>query len=116
MMDRLRVLFVCSRNQWRSPTAEAIYRQDDRLQVRSAGLSPQAAHVISWTDIEWAELVLVMESEHKRRLVDRFASRGELPQIRVLDIPDEFQYMAPELVDLLHPTVELVLDEWMGEG
>lgn len=34
MADRLKVLFVCSRNQWRSPTAEAMYRDDSRLSVR----------------------------------------------------------------------------------
>jgi len=28
-MSRINVLFVCSRNQWRSPTAEAINRKDD---------------------------------------------------------------------------------------
>jgi predicted protein tyrosine phosphatase len=51
---RLRILFVCALNKWRSPTAEALYRSDPRLEVRSAGVRSNAKHRISVADIEWA--------------------------------------------------------------
>jgi len=60
-----RILFVCGRNQWRSPTAAKIYANDQRIEVRSVGVSPQSARRVSRRDMEWADLVLVMEPEHK---------------------------------------------------
>ena len=49
--ERLKVLFVCSRNQWRSPTAEQIWRKHPQLLVRSGGTSPNARHKVSVEDI-----------------------------------------------------------------
>jgi|GEM_PF-5824209 len=49
--ERSRLLFVCSRNQWRSPTAEQIWRSDNRLDVRSGGTSPSARYAVSAQDI-----------------------------------------------------------------
>lgn len=50
---RLKALFVCSRNQWRSPTAERIWRDADDLDVRARGLSREAARVVTKADISW---------------------------------------------------------------
>jgi hypothetical protein len=59
------ILFVCGKNQLRSPTAERTYRNDKRIEVRSAGMSGKSKHPISNDDIEWATLILVMESGYK---------------------------------------------------
>lgn len=107
--ERLRVLFVCSKNQWRSPTAERLWRRDARLSVRSAGTSSSAAHVLSWDDVAWADLVFVMEEKHAQRVRSLFPH--EVRRIVVLDIPDEHRFMSPELVDLLEAAVEPVLGE-----
>ena len=37
-MIRINALFVCSRNQWRSPAAERVFRDDARFSVRTRGL------------------------------------------------------------------------------
>jgi protein-tyrosine-phosphatase len=37
-----KVLFVCSRNQWRSPTAERVFATRPGLEVRSAGVDKSA--------------------------------------------------------------------------
>ena len=99
----IRILFVCGRNQWRSPTAEAIYRRDPRVEVRSAGVSPSSRRRVTEKDLAWADLVLVMERKHAARLKGQF---DVLPPIESLEIPDEFQYMDPELVVLLRERVE----------
>lgn len=52
--ERLNVLFICSRNQWRSPTAENVWRKHPNLSVRSAGTSPNARKHVSPEDIAWA--------------------------------------------------------------
>ncbi len=107
--ERLNVLFVCSKNQWRSPTAERLWRRDQRLCVRSAGTSSSAAHVLSWDDVAWADLVIVMEEKHKQRVLASFSECA--PPIAVLDIPDEYRFMSPALVELLEAAVEPILCE-----
>jgi len=66
------LLFICSRNQWRSPTAEAIWRKIPDFSVRSAGTSPKAKRTVSSEDIRWADMIFVMEKKHKNRLVAKF--------------------------------------------
>lgn len=107
--NRLNVLFVCSRNQWRSPTAEQVWRRHPQLNVRSAGTSPSARHTVSDADIGWADVVIVMEQKHKSRLVADFGDALAGKPVHVLDIPDEYKYMDPELVELLACSVSSVL-------
>jgi hypothetical protein len=56
----LNVLFVCSRNQWRSPTAEQIFAQHPGLSVRSGGTSESARRRVSLKDAQWADIILVI--------------------------------------------------------
>jgi predicted protein tyrosine phosphatase len=106
-----RVLFICSRNQWRSPTAEAIYRNDPRVEALSAGVSPSAKRRVSAKLLQWADLIVVMEPEHKRRLLSQFADLGPDLSIHVLDIPDDYAFMDPELVDLIRERTQAILAE-----
>jgi predicted protein tyrosine phosphatase len=110
---RLRILFVCALNKWRSPTAEALYRSDPRLEVRSAGVRSSAKRRLSAADMEWADVIFVMDREQKRWIQERF--RGpHLPCIQVLDIPSSLVYMDPELQRLLRqaldPEINALLD------
>ena len=105
---RLRVLFVCSLNQWRSPTAEFIYREDARLDVRSAGIRTDATRHLSPADVAWAQLIFVMDAFQKAWIEDRFRGQ-EVPRIQVLDIPDSLVYMDPELQRLLRLAIEPAL-------
>ena len=106
---RLNVLFVCSRNRWRSPTAEKIYRDDQRVNVRSRGTIAGAVRTITATDIRWADLVFVMEEKHRKRILADFPGASRHRPIRVLDIPDEYRFMDPELVELVQVSVEPVV-------
>jgi predicted protein tyrosine phosphatase len=108
-MPRLNVLFVCSRNQWRSPTAEQVWRRHPQLNVRSGGTSPSARHTVSAQDVEWSDVVIVMEQKHKSRLAADFGDLLAVKPVHVLDIPDEYKYMDPELVGLLEQAVGSVL-------
>ena len=109
-MKRLRVLFVCSRNQWRSPTAEAIYRNDPRVEVSSAGVSPSARHRVTEKMLDAADLVFVMEREHRQRLRSQFPEAVRRVRVEVLDVPDDFEFMDPELIALLKGKVEFLLN------
>lgn len=101
VVQRRNVLFVCSKNQWRSPTAVAVWRKHPALSVRSVGTSAAARHRVSAEDIEWADVIVVMEDEHRRRILADFTAAVAQKPVHVLDIPDEYQYMDPELVDQL---------------
>jgi predicted protein tyrosine phosphatase len=106
---RINVLFVCSRNQWRSPTAEQVWRKHPALSVRSGGTSPNARHHVSAADLSWAQVIFVMEEKHKSRLVAEYRRILENKPIHVLDIPDEYKYMDAELVELLQASVAEIL-------
>lgn len=108
-LERQNLLFICSRNQWRSPTAERVFARSPRFAVRSRGLSSSAVRRLNAQDIEWADEIFVMETEHKRRLVQRHRSALQHKRIHVLGIADEYEYMDPELVEQLQAGVESVV-------
>ena len=104
----LNLLFVCSQNKWRSPTAETIYRNDSRVKVRSGGTNSGARKRISEPDLNWADLILVMENKHKKEIVSQYRYLN-LPKIMVLDIPDDYQYMSEELIEMIKISTEEIL-------
>jgi predicted protein tyrosine phosphatase len=97
----LRLLFVCSQNKLRSRTAEAIYGEYPGIEVDSAGLNHDAVVPLSPEQIEWADLILVMETSHRDKLSKKFREHLRGKRIVVLGIPDEYDYMEPPLVDLI---------------
>ena len=79
------------------------------MSVRSAGTSPNSRHKVSADDIRWADVIFVMEEKHKSRLVSDFSRWLDGKTIHVLDIPDEYKYMDPELVEQLEQSVAVIL-------
>ncbi|KGJ96904.1 low molecular weight protein tyrosine phosphatase family protein [Colwellia psychrerythraea] len=104
-MDMTNILFICSRNQWRSPTGEQVWRNHPELSVRSAGTSPRAKRTVSAKDIQWADVIFVMEEKHKSRMKAQFTRLLDYKDIQLLDIPDEYQYMDTQLVEIMKQTV-----------
>jgi predicted protein tyrosine phosphatase len=98
--DRLNVLFVCSRNPWRSPTGEQVWRRHPRVNVRSAGTSAGARRVVSAAGLAWADVVLVMEDKHKSRPLADYRALLLHKPLHVLAIPDDDHCMDPNLVEL----------------
>lgn len=99
------LLFICSRNQWRSPTAETMWRKHTDYNARSAGTSPRARKTVGTDDIRWADVIFVMEQKHKNRLKAEFTRVLEHKVVHVLDIPDDYKYMEPALLDELETAV-----------
>lgn len=102
----MKLLFLCSRNHWRSPTAEAIYQNDPRVQVRSAGVSSAARTRVSEKLLRWADIVCVMEHWQKKRLQDDFPELVRELKVEVLDILDDYEFMDPALIELIQERVE----------
>ncbi|RQT38501.1 low molecular weight protein tyrosine phosphatase family protein [Burkholderia contaminans] len=96
-----RALFLCSRNRLRSPTAEAVFAAWPGVETDSAGLAPDADTRVSAEQLDWADVVFVMERAHQARLAAQFGARLRHKKVVCLDIPDRYAYMQPELVTLL---------------
>jgi len=109
-MPRLHLLFVCGRNQKRSPTAEKLYQSDPRFSVRSAGTSDSSRRRVQHGDLVWADLVLVMEPKYTARIEARFPDFENFPPFRSLDIPDDYEFMDQDLLDLLSQNVETAIE------
>ena len=105
-----RVLFVCSRNQWRSPTAERVARRRSGVATRSAGTAASARRRVNRGDLAWADLVLVMEDEHLRRLRADFPELIRDTATRCLQVPDDYGFMDPELVAIFERALDDLLD------
>jgi predicted protein tyrosine phosphatase len=107
--SRSRVLFVCGRARARSFSAARIFARDPRFAVRAAGVHASAARVVSANDIAWASAICVMERAQQRALEERFRDELRGKRLHVLDIPDEYAPLDPELVELLRTSVPALL-------
>lgn len=95
------ILFICSQNRLRSPTAEQVFAGYPGLEVASAGTNNDAENPLTGELVAWADIIVVMEKEHRAKLQMRFRSSLRGQRIICLDIPDNFGFMDPELVQLL---------------
>lgn len=96
-----RVLFVCSQNKLRSPTAERVFSGRAGFEVASAGTDPGADTPIDADSIAWADVIFVMERGHRARLMKNFKSQLKDKRVICLDIPDDYEFMDPVLVRIL---------------
>lgn len=97
----MRVLFLCSRNKLRSPTAEFIFADYPNLETDSAGLARDAEIRLSEEQLAWADLIFVMESIHRTRLNQTFRRSLKSKKVIVLGIPDRYAFMDDELIAIL---------------
>jgi predicted protein tyrosine phosphatase len=92
------VLFLCSGNRLRSPTAEQVFASWPGIETDSAGLDRGAIVELSSEQVEWADIIFVMEKAHRNKLGSKFRQYLNNKRVICLDIPDEYEFMAPELI------------------
>jgi predicted protein tyrosine phosphatase len=95
------LLFICSANKLRSPTAEELYRNFPGYVARSAGTDPGSSQRITAGLLGWADLIFVMESKHREYLRKKFPEALAGKRLICLRIPDDYGYNDPDLIDLL---------------
>ena len=93
----MRVLFICNQNQHRSKTAEEVFK--DRFETKSAGLFNNKP--VTKIQLEWADLIVVMEDFQRSEIAKRFPDIYIKKQILSLEIPDLYHYNQPELINIL---------------
>jgi predicted protein tyrosine phosphatase len=109
-IPREQLLFICSRNQWRSPTAAALFKNSDRYVAKSAGTSDKARVKITAGTINWADKIFVMEKRHAAIIQQNYRDIIQDRLIITLHISDDYQYMDPELIDILESRLAEYLD------
>lgn len=93
-----RVLFVCTANIDRSPTAEALLKRKEGFEVLSAGTWINAERRVSARLIDWADVIFVMEEHHKEDIIALNPESEN--KIIVLGIPDIYLRNDPELIKI----------------
>jgi len=100
-----KILFICSQNRLRSPTAEQVFSHWSGIEVSSAGTDHGAENPVTAELLEWADVILAMERTHRRKLQRKHRASLNGKRIICLEIPDKYDYMDPELVKLLEEKV-----------
>ena len=100
-----KILFICSRNKWRSLTAETIFKKNPSCAVKSAGTENSARIKVNSNHIQWADLIFVMEKKHNERLFAKFPTEMLGKKVVVLEIEDIYKYMDPTLIEELKLSV-----------
>lgn len=96
-----RVLFLCSLNRNRSPTAQKVFEMVPGIEVRSGGLDWGSAREATPDDLVWTDIIFIMERRHRTMLGRKFGPALRGKNVVMLDIPDRFDPMQRELVELL---------------
>ena len=99
--DTKHVLFICEGNLHRSPTAERLYSTTPGIKARSAGLSHVARLRVHDELLEWANVIVIMEERLREMLQVRFRESVKDKELICLDVPDDFQFLQPELLTIL---------------
>ena len=94
-----KILFVCTGNMDRSPTAEDLLKGREDFEAMSAGTWVHAQRSISESLLDWADKIFVMEKEHKAAIL-RLKPDVE-KKIIVLGIPNNYRRNDAELVRTL---------------
>jgi len=102
---RIKILFLCSKNKWRSLTAEKIFHGINGHEVRSAGTENNARIRVTSGHIGWADTIFVMEKKHLRRIKNKFGEELSSKKVIILHITDDYIFMDEELIEILKSRV-----------
>lgn len=100
-----KVLFVCTQNRLRSPTAENVFKSYSRIQVKSAGIDPHAKIHLTPSLIDWSDIVFVMEKSNLEKIKKKYSEKLRGKKLICLNIPDEYDFMQPQLIEILKEKV-----------
>lgn len=102
----MNALFICAKNRLRSPTAEQLFATWPGVASASAGINHDADIPVCPELLDWADLIFVMQAVHRTKLCTKFKAQLANKRIICLDIADDYGFMEPALIDLLHKRVD----------
>jgi predicted protein tyrosine phosphatase len=101
----MRILFVCTANKLRSPTAEDVFRDSPGIEAISAGTDAESPRPLTKELVASADMIFAMENHHRERIRKKFKQRPPDNRIITLHIPDEYERGDPELIALLEDKI-----------
>lgn len=101
-----RVLFVCSAGLLRSATAARIYAK--KYNTRAAGSEKYALIPVSDELLLWADEVVFVNPFNHMSTAYKFDLDTFDCKVKVLDIPDDYEYMDPQLIDHFYQQYEAI--------
>ena len=104
------ILFVCAQNRIRSYTAEKMFANSNHYHVRSRGIASDARIPLSEADLNWADIIFVMEKNHRNRILKRFSEKARNKSIVCLYIEDIYVPMEESLIAELRFKLSPYLD------
>jgi predicted protein tyrosine phosphatase len=107
---KIKILFLCSRNKWRSYTAEKIFHGVNGHEVRSAGTENNARIKVTGGHIGWADIIFVMEKKHLKRIQEKYGDNLRDKKVFILDITDDYTFMDEQLIEILKCRVSEYID------
>lgn len=107
----MRLLFLCTANSERSPTAENMFRNSRKFEAKSAGVHPAAFRVVDQNLVDWADMIFVM-SEREDGHLTLLKQHADISHKQVFDlnIPDMFPRGDPELENILYERLSCYLN------
>lgn len=101
---KTKLLFICTANMDRSPTAAELFKNSREYEAKSAGFYPPLEGVkITKKLVSWADVLFVMEEiqeGHRTALLRGFPEAYD-KKVIVLDIHNDYYKNEPRLVELL---------------
>lgn len=97
-VSRKKILFVCAQNKIRRFTAEKMFAGSLLYDVKSRGVARDARIKLTESDLGWADIIFVMEKNHKNRIAKYFRSAIVGKKIVCLFIEDIYDPMEEALV------------------
>jgi len=105
--DYKRVLTVCSANMLRSPTiAHLLSSAPYNFNTRSAGTEPYALIPVTEDLLVWADEIVCADTEHAMWVRNKMMTWMLDKPIINLEIPDNYEYRNPELIQLIKERYE----------
>jgi predicted protein tyrosine phosphatase len=102
----MKILFVCGQGRHRSRTAAELFK--DTHETKYAGIFSED-NPVTLAQIEWADLIVVMEDEHRIMLGRKFPAGYLKKRIVSLGISDAYAYNDAELKDILKRKMKDIL-------
>ena len=105
-----KVVFVCSMGILRSATAARLYAH--KYNTRSAGSWNDALIPLTATLLEWSNEVVFVNKHNYEQVKQYYAEElidiDRHYNIKVLDIPDDYHHMHPELIKAFNDQYEKI--------
>ena len=100
-MVKKHLLFICTANVCRSPTAASLFQNSDTFEAKSAGThlvsGYENAILVDKNMIDWADEIFVMsekEDHHLSYLKSHFSLHNK--KMHILDIPNVYNTSIPQ--------------------